>query len=463
MIAFLERINELVWGLPALLLILCVGTYLTVKTGFAQFRLFPEALRSFLKPFSGKANKTDRSKKQALCTALAATVGTGNLAGVAGAIALGGPGAVFWMWICALLGMITKLAEAALAILYRKKLPDGHFLAGPMYMIQATMKRKWHWLGFCYAFFGVVASFGVGNSTQINTVVDGIDSALELFGVPLGTGFRLGIGVFLALIVYRILSKGVSGIGKATEKLVPVAAAFYIVLAAVAITMRFEQIPYALNAIVTGAFSPGAVTGGAVGSVFIVLRIGAARGVFTNEAGMGTASMAHAEADVSDPVEQGLMGIIEVFIDTILICTLTALVILCSGVPISFGVDIGIRLTTQAFVDIFGSWVSIFISVALCLFAFATVLGWGCYGLQCARYLFGKGAAKRFVLLQAVTVALSAVLNTSTLWLLAEILNGLMAIPNLIVLAGLCPQLCDMIKCHLYKQVAPDQSFSVTV
>ena len=461
MVSFLQWVNSIVWGIPALALIVGVGIYLTVKTRFVQIRLLPEAMRGFLGPLFGADSDLHRSKRRALYTALAATVGTGNLAGVAGAIALGGPGAVFWMWICGFLGMVTKFAEATLAICYRKRRENGEFTGGPMYMILRALRPRWHWLAYLYCFFGIVASFGVGNGTQINTVIGGINSALLSFGVEESFMRNLLIGLLLGMLICFVMSKGVIGIARAAEMLVPFAALLYVVICATVLVLRVDAIPDAFRAIISGAFSPRAVTGGALGSFFVTLRVGASRGVFTNEAGMGTACMAHATSATSDPVEQGLMGIVEVFIDTIVICTLTAMVILTSGVFVPYGCDTGILLTTQAFVSVLGKWVSVFLSVCLCLFAFATVLGWGLYGIQCARFLFGDGCIKTFVILQSVMAVVSAVINTGTLWLLADIVNGLMAIPNLLVLSKLVPEVGVMVRTYdkrrLQKQAPKDQ------
>ena len=436
----LQLVHSVVWGIPALIMIVGVGILLTVKTRFAQLNLFPHAIKTFVMPKS-----TDKSKRRALYTALAATVGTGNLAGVAGAIALGGPGAVFWMWISGVLGMVTKMAEATLAVRYRESGGGGTYFGGPMYMIQRVMKGRWHWLAYVYCFFGVVASFGVGNGTQINTVVSGFNATLKSFGFESYLAGNLIIGVFLGYFILRVLLNGGKRIGAATERLVPFAALCYIFLCVWALINRANGIPDAIESIIKGAFEPKAVTGGIVGSFFMALRVGMARGVFTNEAGMGTASIAHATAEVKHPVEQGLMGIVEVFIDTLVICTLTALVILSSGVPVDYGHDTGVSLTTMAFVDCCGQWASVAISICLCLFAFATVLGWGFYGLQCAKFLFGNRGIKNFVWMQAVVAVVSAVMQTETLWLFAEIINGLMAIPNLVVLAKLTPEVASLI------------------
>ena len=442
----LKTVNSVVWGVPALLGILGVGLYLSIRTGLIQLRLLPKAIRAFFKTFQRKEERDDGvSPFQALCTALAATVGTGNLAGVAGAIAIGGPGAIFWMWISAILGMVTKFAEATLSVRYRVKNEAGEWVGGPMYMIRNAMGSRWHWLAGVYCFFGVVAAFGVGNATQINTVIGGVNQAVAAFGGTESTLGNLLMGVVLAVLVCGILLGGLKKIGTMAEKLVPFASVCYLLLGLGVLIARAQAIPQALTAIVTGAFSPRAVTGGMIGSFFVGLRTGVSRGVLTNEAGMGTAGIAHAAARVKHPVDQGLMGIMEVFLDTIVICTMTALVILVSGVQIPYGLDTGITLTSQAFSQIYGGWVSVLIALALCCFAIATVLGWGLYGARCAQFLFGDGVWKKFVFIQGGAVILGAVLKTGTVWLLSEIVNALMAIPNLIVLAYLTPELCRLV------------------
>ena len=445
MAEMLEKIYRLVWGVPALVLIVGVGLYLSIRTGFAQIRLFPESCRCFWRRLTGKEQTSEGvSPFQALCTALAATVGTGNLAGVAGALAIGGPGAIFWMWVCALLGMVTKLAEATMAVHYRI-LEKGEFLGGPMYTISRGMGKRWRWIAGVYAFFGIVAAFGVGNATQINTVIAGVNHCITAFGGVTSRRSDLMMGIVLAGIVLILLLGGAKRIGTAAEKLVPFAAAAYLLMGIVVLVLRLDAIPGALKSIVQGAFAPYAVTGGMVGSFISTLRIGVSRGVFTNEAGMGTAGIAHGSANVRHPVDQGLMGIMEVFLDTIVICTMTALVILCSGIPVPYGVDAGLSLTADAFSCVLGPWVKIFIAASVCLFAFATILGWGLYGARCAQYLFGQLVWTRFAVLQAVIVVLGAVLNTAVIWKMAEIVNGLMAVPNLLSLAVLSPQLIRLI------------------
>lgn len=447
MTKILELVNSVVWGLPTLLLIVSAGVFLSWKTGFFQFTNFGRAFRLFLSKLKPDRSGVDGvSPYQALCTALAATVGTGNIAGVAGAISLGGPGAVFWMWVCAFLGMILKCAEAVLAVHFRHKNTAGEIVGGPMYLIEKGLGSRWKFLAVLYAFFGVVAAFGVGNATQINAVIGGIHSASQVFSVQIGRTGDLMIAAVLAALIAVMFSGGAKRIGRMAEMLVPYASVLYVVLGMGVLLVCRRNIPNAIQAIFTGAFSPRAVTGGAVGSVLMVCRIGASRGTFTNEAGMGTASIAHAAARVKHPAEQGMMGIMEVFLDTIVICSITALVILCSGVVVPYGYDSGAELTSEAFSSVYGGWVRILIAFSLICFALATVLGWGYYGLRCAQYLFGENVFGVFVVLQALTVMLGAVLKTGTVWLLAETVNGLMVIPNLIALLGLSPQFVKLIQ-----------------
>ena len=438
---FISSFNRVVWGVPALVMILGVGAYLSIRTYFAQLWLFPLAVREFFQKLRSPQNTQGVTPYQALCTALAATVGTGNIAGVAGAIALGGPGSIFWMWLCAIFGMITKFAEATLAVHYRKR--DG--CGGPMYVIEKGLGRKWSWLGKLYCLFGVVAALGVGNATQIDAVIGGARDVLQHFGKAGTSKGDLCIAVVAAVLLLAVLLGGARRISRFAESLVPFAAVAYLALCIGALICTADRIPQAFGQILAGAFSPRAVTGGVLGSAFVSLRVGVSRGVFTNEAGMGTAGIAHGAAQVHHPVEQGLMGIMEVFLDTIVICTMTALVILCCGEEIPYGTDAGVRLTTRAFSASYGSWISIPISLFLCCFAFATMIGWGLYGIRCAEYLLGKTAWKTFAVIQAVVLVVSTLLKTETIWALAETVNGLMAIPNLVALWVLCPQLTGLI------------------
>ena len=439
----LGLLNKFVWGAPALILILGVGFIVSIRTGFVQIRLFRVACRTFLRSLRGDGGNDGVSSFRALCTALAATVGTGNLVGVAGAICLGGPGAVFWMWVCGLIGMATKFAEVTLALRYRVK-HNGEYTGGPMYIITQGLGKKWAPLAAAYGFFGMIAALGVGNATQINAVIGGMNSVITSWG---GSESRVGnliMGAFLAAAVGMMLLGGARRIGAVAEFLVPFASVAYILLCGSVLALRIEAVPGAFLTILQGAFNPKAVTGGVLGSSFRALRVGVSRGVFTNEAGMGTASMAHASAQVDHPVCQGLMGIMEVFLDTIVICTMTALVILVSCVSVPYGIDAGSTLTNQAFSAVLGEWVSVVLALAMCCFAFATVLGWGLYGARCCQYLFGPDSWKKFVLFQIAAVIFSATLETDVIWSFSETVNGLMAVPNLIALVILSPELRDM-------------------
>ncbi len=436
MLLFLQRFYEALWGGPILVLLVGAGAYLTVCAGFPQLRLLPKAFALL---------KTSRRGEgvtafQALCTALAATVGTGNIVGVAGAICLGGPGAIFWMWVCGFLGMGTKFAEVTLARRYAVT-RAGERWGGPMYMIEGGLSSKFRFLAVLYCAFGLIAAFGVGNATQINAVVGAFNSLRASWGGKESLWGNLALGIILAVGIGRVLSGGAGGIGKVVEKLVPWAAAGYVGLCFVVLLRCRGAIPGALRAIFLGAWNPGAVTGGCIGAFFCSLRTGCARGIFTNEAGMGTASMAYAGADTGSPVELGMLGLIEVFVDTLVICTLTALAVLTSGVSVPYGEDQGAALAAQVFQKSCGGWAVGLLTVYLGIFAFATVLGWGLYGARCGQFLFGPGFWKSFVWLQMAGVVLGAVLRTQTLWLLAEIFNGLMAIPNLAALLALSPEL----------------------
>ncbi len=431
----LERLNSMVWGIPTLVLIIGVGLYLSVRTGFAQLRLLPASVKALF----GREDKG--TSFRALCTALAATVGTGNIAGVAGAIAIGGPGSIFWMWVCGILGMVTKFAEALLAVRYRIKDSNGAYAGGPMYIMERGLGRKWRPMAVLYSLFGVVAAFGVGNATQVNAVVGAMGEAASFLGGRITTAGDLLIGVILAVITVSVFLGGFRRVSGVAELLVPVASAMYLALCLGALAFHYPAIPKAMQSIFQGAFCPQAVTGGAVGSMAFVLRTGAARGVFTNEAGMGTAAIAHGTSNVAQPAQQGLMGILEVFIDTIVICTMTALVILTSGAAIPYGTDPGVILTARAFACTYGQWISIPMALFLAAFAFATILGWGYYGMECARYLWGGRSVKGFAVMQGITTVLSTVMGTEDVWRLAELFNGLMTIPNLLALAMLSDQI----------------------
>ncbi len=449
-------VNDFVWGVPAMICILGVGLVLAFRTKFIQFRKFGYAIKNSIGKIFVKQEAKEGSMTawQAVCTALAATVGTGNIAGVAGAIALGGPGAVFWMWISALLGMGTKFAEVTLAVHYREVNAAGEYVGGPMYYIKNGLGKKWHWMAAVYAALGSLTVLGTGNATQVNTIVTSINSALTSNGVisesQTGTA-ALIIGIICAVLVGIVLLGGVKRIGSVTEKLVPFMAVLFIVLAFGVVILNASNVPAVFQSIFAGAFNPQAFTGGVVGSLFVTMRRGISRGIFSNEAGIGTGSMAHACADTDSPVKQGMFGIFEVFADTIVICTLTALVILCSGVPIGFGEAAGAELTISGFSSTYGSWVTIFTAVAMCCFAFSTILGWGLYGARCFEFITSSKFVKPFYVVYALVCIVGATVDLGLIWGISDTCNGLMAIPNLVALFLLSGTLVKLIKEHFEK------------
>ena len=430
-------VNGFIWGIPAMICIIGIGLYLSIGTGFIQIRRFVYAIKHTLgKVFDKKeAESGAMTPFQAVCTALAGTVGTGNIAGVAGAIAIGGPGAVFWMWISALLGMCTKFSEVVLAVHFRERNDKGDWVGGPMYFIKNGLPKKWHFLAVLFSVFGMVAVFGTGNATQVNTIVTAIDSVFTSYNLAEAEGLgtiNLALGIFIAVCVALVLLGGIRRIGSFTEKLVPFMAVFYIILAVGVVIMNIGRVPGVFASIFGGAFDPRAFTGGVVGSMFTSMRRGVSRGIFSNEAGLGTGSIAHASADTGHPVQQGLFGIFEVFTDTIVICTLTSLVILCSGIDIVFGQAAGADLTIAGFIASYGRWVSIFTAVALICFAFSTAIGWGLYGSRCVEFLFGTRVIRPFMVVYALVSIIGATLDLGLLWDISDTFNGLMVIPNLI-------------------------------
>lgn len=432
-------VNNFIWGVPAMVCIFGVSLYLSIRTNFLQIRKFPYAIKTTLGRIFRKRDASDGAITpfQAVCTALAATVGTGNIAGVAGAIAIGGPGAIFWMWVSALFGMCTKYAEVTLAVHYREINANGELVGGPMYYIKNGLSKKWHWLAYLFAAFGVLTVFGTGNATQVNTITTAINSALLNYNVISESAVstsNLIIGIIIAILIAMILLGGIKRIGHVTEKLVPFMALLYILLGLGVILLNIQNVPAVFASIFRGAFQPRAVTGGIVLSMFTSLKKGVSRGIFSNEAGLGTGSIAHACADTKKPVKQGMFGIFEVFTDTIVICTLTALVILCSGVAVDYGKAAGAELTILGFTSTYGSWVSIFTAIAMCCFAFSTAVGWGLYGARCIEFLFSEKVIKPFMVIYSLVAILGATANLGLMWSIAETFNGLMAIPNLIAL-----------------------------
>ena len=446
-----SAVNNFIWGVPAMICIIGVGLVLSFRTRFLQIRKFPYAMKVTFGRMFKKREASDGAMTpfQAVCTALAATVGTGNIAGVAGAIAIGGPGAVFWMWISAILGMCTKFSEVTLAVHFREKNVHGDLVGCPMYYIKNGLKKHWHWLAYLFSAFGVLTVFGTGNATQVNTITTAINTALMNYHVISKDAVptvNLVVGIILAVLIALILLGGIRRIGRVTEKLVPFMALIYIVLAVGVILFNIGHVPAVFASIIEGAFHPAAVTGGAVGSFFMSMKKGVSRGIFSNEAGLGTGSIAHACADTRKPVKQGFFGIFEVFVDTIVICTLTALVILCSQVPVSYGQAAGAELTISGFTATYGNWVSIFTAVAMCCFAFSTIIGWGLYGTRCIEFLFGSRVNKPFMLVYALVAIVGATMDLGLMWSIAETFNGLMAIPNLIAVFLLSGVVVKLVK-----------------
>ena len=432
-------INNFIWGLPAMICIIGVGIVLSVKTRFIQIRKFPYAMKITIGRMLKKRKASDGALTpfQAVCTALAATVGTGNIAGVAGAIAIGGPGAVFWMWISAILGMCTKFSEVVLAVHFRETNNNGELVGGPMYYIKNGLKKHWHWLAYLFS------------ATQVNTITAALDSALINYNIISADSthmINLIIGIIIMILIALIMIGGIKRIGRVTEKLIPFMAVLYIILAIGVVLVNINNVPAVFKSIFQGAFSPASVTGGAVGSFFMSMKKGVSRGIFSNEAGLGTGSIAHACADTSKPVKQGFFGIFEVFVDTIVICTLTALVILCSGVPVGYGQAAGAELTISGFTSTYGGWVSIFTAVAMCCFAFSTVIGWGLYGQRCIEFLLGPKATKPFMAAYSLVAVVGATMNLGLMWSIAETFNGLMVIPNLIAVFLLSNTVVQLLK-----------------
>lgn len=447
-----QAVNNFIWGVPAMICIIGVGLLLSVRTKFIQIRKFPYAIKTTIGRMFRKKDASDGAMTpfQAVCTALAGTVGTGNIAGVAGAIAIGGPGAVFWMWCSAILGMCTKFSEVTLAVHFRERSSNGDLVGGPMYYIKNGLGKKWQWLAMLYSLFGVLTVFGTGNATQVNTITAAIDTPLLEYGI-VGSGavsmVNLAIGIVVAMLVAMVLLGGIKRIGSVSEKLVPFMALFYVILALGVVIINYRRVPQVFASIIGGAFDPMAFTGGVVGSMFMSLKKGVSRGIFSNEAGLGTGSIAHACADTRKPVKQGLFGIFEVFADTIVICTLTALVILCSGTPVSYGSAAGAELTISGFTSTYGGWASIFTALALCCFAFSTIIGWGLYGSRCIEYLFSTNKVVRpFLVVYSFVSILGATADLGLLWDIADTFNGLMAIPNLIALLLLSGTVVKLVK-----------------
>ena len=441
---FISAVNSVVWGVPMLVMILGVGLYLSLG-----LRLMPilKLGTGFKLLWAGrKANSGDKgeiSPFNALMTSLSATIGTGNIAGVATAIFLGGPGALFWMWCTALVGMATKFAEAVCAVKYREKDANGNFVGGPMYYIKNGLGRKWAWLGTAFAVFGSIAGFGIGNTVQSNSVSAALSSS---FGIP-----PLASGLVMMVLVGLVLMGGVKRIADVAGKLVPLMAIFYIGAGCVVLFMNASEIPAAFALIFESAFTPVAAEGGFAGAaVWAAIRFGVARGVFSNEAGLGSAPIAHAAAQTNDPVQQGLIAMLGTFIDTLIVCTITGLAIIVTGAWTSG--DTGAALTSAAFASALPGMGNYIVAIALSVFAFTTILGWSFYSEKCVQYLFGVKAIVPFRILWIIAVPIGATSSLSFVWLLADTLNAMMALPNLIALALLSPVVFKLTKEYFAKQ-----------
>ena len=452
---FVSFLNGIAWGPWMLVLLVGTGIYLSVRLGFIQFGKFGYVMKNTIgKVFSKHtAGDGEVTPFQAVTTALAATVGTGNIAGVTGAIAVGGPGAVFWMWVSALFGMVTKYAEVVLAIRYRERNEKGDWVGGPMYYIKNGMGKKWGWLAAVFSLLGAMAAFGIGNMTQVNTIASSINNAIDAFGgntmantltmfgqvVPVSS---IVIGAIVAAVVAMVLFGGIKRIGAVAEKLVPVMAAIFITCGLAVVLSNLSSVGKIFGMIIKGAFSAEAALGGAFGiTIMTTIQKGVGRGVFSNEAGLGSAPMAHAASSETDPVKQGLYGIFEVFMDTIVICTLTALTVLCAvecGVPITWGQSAGTELVGAAFGSVLGAkFGALIVAVSITLFALTTILSWSLYGSRCCEYLLGIKAVPAFQTIFVAVIVIGATLKLELVWNIADTLNGFMAVPNLIALLAL--------------------------
>ena len=446
----LTKIDNLVWGVPLIVFILAAGIVLSVRTGFIQVRHLPRALRYTFKDEEGGEGEV--TGFAALCTALSATIGTGNIVGVATAVGVlaGGPGALFWMWVAAFLGMATKYAEGFLAVKYRTIDDEGHVLGGPFYYIENGMGSKWKWLAKLFAFFGAcVGLMGIGTFSQVN----GIASAVTGFFDPnnentinlLGNDYSIVTVIasfVLAICAGLVIMGGIQRISKVSEIVVPFMAILYILAVVVLIATNIEKVPNALKDIFEGAFGLRAVSGGALGAVLMSMRTGIARGIFSNESGLGSAPIAAAAAKTNEPVRQGLISMTGTFIDTIIICTMTGLSIIMMGSWADPNLE-GVQVTTDAFqkgLDFLPSWIPAFIlMICLVFFAFTTILGWDYYGERCLEYLSGKNKTAVLVyrVLYILFVFIGPYMTVSAVWTIADIFNGLMAFPNLVALFAL--------------------------
>ncbi len=442
----LGKLSDIIWGEYVLIpLLTLVGIYLTLGLKAMPWRSIPKAFSMLWQSRTpDDTNKGDISPFQALMTALSATIGTGNIAGVATAIYLGGPGAIFWMWVIALFGMATKYAEAVLAVKYREVDELGNHVGGPMYYIKNGLGKNWAWLGMAFAIFGMIAAFGIGNLIQSNSVASVLKNN---FDIPL-----LFTGLVMAIAAGVVIIGGIRRLGEVAAKLVPLMAIAYVVSAAIIILLNINAVPSILWMIVNNAFTGTAASGGFLGAtIWAAIRFGVARGIFSNEAGLGSAPIAHAAAKTSDPARQGMIAMLGTFIDTIILCSMTALVILLTGVWTSG--ETSSTLSSMAFANGLPGIGHYIVSLSLIIFAFTTILGWSYYGERCAEYVFGIKIILPYRLLWVCIIVIGALIEQiDIIWILADVLNGLMAIPNLIALLLLSPVIFSITREYLSKE-----------
>lgn len=437
--ALVSAVNGVVWGPLMLVLILGTGAYLMIGLRLMPLLNIGAAFRLLMQGRKGSGDSGEISPFQALMTSLSATIGTGNIAGVATAIALGGPGALFWMWCTALVGMATKYAEAVCAVHYREKDAQGNFSGGPMYYIKNGLGPRWRWLGACFALFGAMAGFGIGNTVQANSVADAMQGA---FGVPIWIS-----AVVMFVGVASVILGGVKRVASVAGFLVPIMAVSYLAIGLVILSMNLSSLPAILALVIDSAFNGTAAVGGFAGAgIAAAIRFGVARGVFSNEAGLGSAPIAHAAAKTNNPVRQGMIAMLGTFIDTILVCSVTGFVILLSGAWQTG--ESGAALSTLAFESQIpgGHYI---VALGLATFAFTTMLGWSYYSERCVVYFFGARGVMPFRIAWVLAIPMGAMANLGFIWLLADTLNALMAIPNLIALILLSPVVFQLTKSQL--------------
>lgn len=443
---FFNWLNGIVWGVPMIVLIIGTGLYLQLRLGFMPIRKVAYGFRMILKSRRpGRAAEGEITPYAALMTALSATIGTGNIAGVATAIAVGGPGALFWMWVTAFVGMATKYAEVVVAVKYREVDDKGEHAGGPMFAIKNGLGKHWQWLGTAFAIFGGLAGFGIGNMVQANGIASAVENA---FGIETWIS-----GIVMTVLTGAVILGGIKRIGAVAEKVVPFMAIFYLVCVAAVLVVFAGNIPQAIATIFTQAFSPTAATGGFLGStVLMAIRMGVARGIFSNEAGLGTAGIAQAAGSTANPVFSGVIGMMGTFIDTIIVCTLTGLAIMVSGVWASG--ETGAVLSSAAFEAALPGYGNYLVTISLALFAFTTILGWAYYAEKCWEYLIGTVSAIPFRMVWTVAVFFGATLSLDFAWLVADTLNALMAIPNLISLLLLSPVIAQLTRDYFAEERA---------